>query len=301
MHDVQLREIDLNLLVVLDALLDTRSIKHTADRVALSPSATSHALARLRDALDDPLLVRAGRDMVLTEGAEALRPRLRRALDELQRALRAGDDIDPETLRRDFRIATSDFAELFVLAPASDAIAVAAPGVALQSHVYDGDAPDKLRSNRYDLALGVFVNLPADICQRPLFHEQFVCVLRKGHPAARRKLTAERFASLEHVLVSPRGDPRGVVDRLLEEQGLSRRVARTVTSFAVAPHLVANSDYVLTIARRVALQLAPALDLVVREPPVALNGFELSMVWHRRADDDPAHGWLRDQLAAAVS
>ncbi len=301
MHIVQLSGFDLNLLVVLDALLDTRSVKAASARVGLSASATSHALGRLRDALGDPLLVRAGRTMVLTPRAEGIRPRVHAALEELTGALRFEDELVPAGLRRTFRVASTDYAELVALAPVSDALTRTAPGVTLLSQLLGSDRVERLRANDYDLALGVFFGLPDDIRQRALFHEEFVCVLRRGHPALRRKLTLSRYAALDHVLVSPRGDPRGVVDEFLAREGATRRVARTVASFYAAPRLVAQSDYVLTLPERVARRLAGELDLAIRRPPVPLTGFDLTMIWHRRYDDDSGHRWLRDQIAAPWS
>jgi DNA-binding transcriptional LysR family regulator len=171
--------------------------------------------------------------------------------------------------------------------------------VTLLSQVLDTDAAERLRANDYDLALGVFFPLPDDIRRHTLLHEEFVCVLRRGHPALKRKLTVERYAGLDHVLISPRGGTRGVVDEYLGRAGVQRRVARTVASFYAAPHLVADSDYVLTVPERVARRVADSLDLVVRRPPVPLTGFDLELIWHRRNDDDPAHRWLRGQFAAA--
>jgi DNA-binding transcriptional LysR family regulator len=300
MHDMQLSGVDLNLLVVLDALLDTRSVKRAAARVALSPSATSHALGRLRDLLGDPLLVRAGRHMVLTPRAEAIKPRVQRLLQETGALLRSDEPVDPGTLRRSFRISSNDYAEMIVVRALSVALARSAPGVDLYSRHLDGNPTEPLRSGASDLALGVFFDLPADIHRTSLFHEEFVCVLRKDHPALKRKLTLERYVSLEHVLIAPRGEPRGVVDMHLERQGLSRRIARTVASFEIAPFLIPETDYVLTLAARVAKRLARRLGLAIRTPPIELPGFEASLVWHRRFEDDPAHRWLREQITRAV-
>ncbi len=298
---MQLSGFDLNLLSVLDALLDTRSVKLAASRVSLSPSATSHALARLRDALDDPLLVRAGKHMVLTRRAESIRPRVRAALDQIAQALQFQETLVPASLRRTFRVAATDYAELIAVGPVSDAISREAPGVTLLSQLEKGDIAAELRANEVDISVGVFFNLPDDIRRERLLHEDFVCVLRRGHSALKRKLTIERYASLSHVLIAPRGVPRGVVDVHLERAGLRRRVARTVASFWAAPHLVSNSDYVLTLPKRIARRVAGDQGLVVRDPPVALTGFDLDLIWHRRADGDPAHGWLRSQFVAACA
>lgn len=295
---MQLSSFDLNLLVVLDAVLETRSVKKAAKRVSLSPSAASHALARLRDALDDPILVRAGQQMVLTERAEQIRPRVHHALEMLTGALDFETSFAPEQLRRSFRIGTTDYGELIALGPVSDAMSKSAPNVVLYSLPLGDDATERLRNNDYDLALGVFSGLPDDVLVQPLFHEEFVCVLRRGHPALKRKLTLERFAALDHVLISPRGTPRGVVDVLLERAGASRRIVRTASSFFAAPRLVARTDYVLTVPKRVAKMIGPVLDLATRAPPVVIGGFDLQMAWHRRHDTDPAHRWVRESFVS---
>jgi DNA-binding transcriptional LysR family regulator len=142
----------------------------------------------------------------------------------------------------------------------------------------------------------VFFDLPADIERETLLHEDFVCLLRRDHPALRRKLTAERYAALDHVLVAPRGAPHGIVDVYLERLGLRRRIARTISSFEVAPHMIGGTDYVLTLPARVAKRHAAALELAVREPPVELPGFDLEMLWHRRMSEDPGHRWLREVI-----
>lgn len=301
MHHRDLAGVDLNLLVALDSLLETRSVKRAAARIALSPSATSHALARLRDLLGDPVLVRAGREMVLTPRAESLRPRLRRLLEETDALLRFSDAVDPATLRRAFAIAATDYAEMIAVRAVSDRLAEIAPGVDLHCRALGGDAVDRLRGGDYELAIGVFPELPPDFERAHLLHEEFVCVLRRGHRALRRKLTPEVYAGLDHVLIAPRGQPRGVVDAYLERRGLSRRVARTVATFEVAPRLVASSDFVLTLSRRVADRLAAELDLAIREPPIDLPGFDLVMLWHRRMTDDPGHRWLRERLAEVTA
>lgn len=300
MHSMQLSGVDLNLLVVLDALLETRSVKRAAARVSLSPSATSHALARLRDLLGDPVLVRAGRQMVLTGRAEVIRPRVRRLLEETGALLRFEEELEPATLRRSFRVASTDYAERVIVLPLSDALAAIAPGVDLLSRALGVDVVERLRAADYELAIGVFFDLPADIERETLLHEDFVCLFRRGHPALRRELTAERYAALGHVLIAPRGVPRGIVDVYLERRGLARRVARTVSSFEVAPYLVAETDYVLTLPARVARRLAPELELVIREPPLELPGFDLAVLWHRRLSGDAAHAWLREQIREAL-
>jgi DNA-binding transcriptional LysR family regulator len=293
---MQLSSIDLNLLVVLDALLETRSVKLAAARVALSPSATSHALGRAREFLSDPLLVRAGKEMVLSTRARELRPRIRALLEEIDTVLRRGEALVPRELVRTFAVAGSDYAEILLLCELSRAVAASAPGVTLHCKRVTDNVVHQLRAGECELALGVFGKLPNDILTAPVLDDEFVCLLRRGHPALARPLTLRRFAALEHILISPRGGPRGIVDDVLAEHGLERRVARTVPSFLVAPHLVRETDYIITMSRRIAIAVAKPLGLVVRKPPLALPSFTITMAWQRRDDDDPAHQWIRREV-----
>lgn len=299
---MQLSSIDLNLLLVLDALLETGSVKDAARRLALSPSATSHALARLRDVLGDPVLVRAGRRMVPTTRAEALAPRVRRLLEEAEAVFRRAEGFDPALLRRSFTAITNDYGELMVVCPTSALLAREAPGVDLYSR---GAGLDRgvtgLREGIGDVMIGVLSSPPPDIATQRLFRDEFVSLLRAGHPALEQRWTKRRFAALEHVLVAPGGTPRGTVDTLLAEHGLERRVARTVSTFHAAPHLLAQTDYVLTVSRRVAERLAGDLGLVQRKPPVAPEGYWIVLAWHRRHDEDPEHRYLRVKIAEAVA
>jgi len=300
MHGVQLSGIDLNLLVVLDALLDTRSVKLAARRVALSPSAASHALARLRHLLGDPILVRVGRELVPSPRAGRLRGELRSVLDGVERLL-GPEEVEPARLRRRFTIACSDYAELVVLPALSRRIAKLAPGVDLQTRPAGADPVAALRAGDCELFVGVCRVSHRDVGREPLFDDDFVCVLRRGHPALRRRWTAEAFAALEHVLVAPTGEPRGVVDLALGKRGLARRVARTCTTSSSAPRLVAGSDYVLTLSARIARELAAPLGLVLRRPPLDLPRFTIAQAWHRGLDGDRALDWLRTAVADAVT
>ncbi|MCA9670076.1 MAG: LysR family transcriptional regulator [Myxococcales bacterium] len=296
---MQLRNIDLNQLVVLDALLRERSVKAAALQLALSPSATSHALARLRELLRDELLVRAGREMVLTPLAAEMQPRLHDALAALAGAVEPERPVDAAQLARTFVIAGSDYTEIFPLRALSARLAEIAPRVAVHMRHQRAEHVDDLRAGAVDLDIGVAVSGYDDVRCEALFEEHFVVVLRRGHPALRRRFDVERFAACDHVLASPRGGLGGIVDRLLGERGLRRRVARVVASFASAPQLVADSDLVTTMPRRMARLAAASLDIVLRQPPLDVPPFTVCQLWHRRSDGDAAHRWLREQIRVA--
>jgi len=299
MNTVQLSSIDLNLLLVLHALLESGSVKLAAARLSLSPSATSHALRRLRELLEDPVLVRAGREMVLSPRAERMRPRVRHLVEEIEGVLRI-EGFDPKQQRRSFRVACSDYTELLLVAPLSQRLAAEAPGIDLFSVSEGLDRATALREQSVDLDLSVIGEAPADIESEHLFEDRFVLLMRRDHPLLDRPVTVEGYAALEHLLVAPRGIPVGIVDRRLAGLGLKRRVARTVARFFVAPQLLVASDYVLTISSRVAARVAADLGLVCLEPPLELPTFTISMSWHKRSNEDPAHRFLREQIAAVA-
>lgn len=295
-----LEDVDLNLLVVLDALLQEESVTRAAARIGLSTPAMSHALGRLRDQLEDPVLVRAGRGMVLSARATELKPRVRALLDEVRGVMEPARELSPATLERLFRIHATDHV-LTVLGTVLDRlVAREAPGVALQFLPNTPDDAAVLREGGIDLAVGVYPKLPPELRTQRLFKDRFVCVVRENHPKVGRKLTLEQFTSLGHVQIAPRGRPGGYLDDLLAERGLQRRIVRAVPYFLAGLALVAETDYVLTISARVALTMAPKLKLKVLDPPLPMRAYALWQIWHPRLDADPAHRWLRDALARAA-
>jgi DNA-binding transcriptional LysR family regulator len=298
MHEMHLASLDLNLIVALDALLSERSVTRAAERIGITQSAMSHALARLRVVTDDELLVRGSGGMVPTPRALALAPPIRRALDEVHGALRSPAAFDPKTARLRVRVATSDYSELILLPRLMRRLEREAPLVELRILAHIDDAPGLLSSGEVDLVIAPLRhrdNAPGVFAQK-LFEESFVCVVRKGHPLADRKLTLTRYTSAAHALIAPSGQAGSFVDDALAKLGTSRRVALTVPHFLVAPHVVATTDLILTLAARVASLLSRPLGLVVLEPPpeLRLHGFVISALWHERTHGDPAHKWVRD-------
>jgi DNA-binding transcriptional LysR family regulator len=301
MHELHLRSLDLNLILALDALLEERSVTRAARRVGITQSAMSHALARLRAVTGDALLVRTASGMVATARAEELGPPIHRALEDVATALQPPQAFDPKTAERRIRIATGDYGEIVLLPCVLKRLAKEAPRVDLRV-VFQGDNPaGMLRSGDVDLLLSpVFAaDVGPGTYARKLFDERFVCVVRRGHPLASKKLTLARYVAASHALISPRGKEGSQTDDVLVRMGLSRRVAVTVPHFLVAPHIVAQSDLVLTLPARVANMLAAPLRLVILEPPseLRLDGFTMSAVWHERTHADPAQRWTRDVFA----
>jgi DNA-binding transcriptional LysR family regulator len=306
MNQVHLGAFDLNLLVALDALLAERSVTRAAVRIGVTQSATSHALSRLRKLTGDELLVRARDGMVPTIRAEAMRAPLRRALEDLTGTLSSQQAFDPETARLRASVGASDYTELVLLPGIMARLAREAPGVELRVLMPGQDPASELASGKLDFV--IMPKAPGDEAQgirgRQLLHDRFVCIARRAHPLAKAKnLSISSFTAAAHALVSPWGMDGGYVDDALARLGLQRRVAVAVPHFLAAPHIIASSDLLLTVAERVADVVAGPLGLVVLTPPkeLALTGFTMSLLWHERTHDDPARRWLREVIVAEAT
>jgi DNA-binding transcriptional LysR family regulator len=292
---------ELGLLVTLDALLQEGSVTGAARRVGLSTPAMSHALARVREQLGDPVLVRSGRGMVLTPRAEALRPRVHALVGEARQLLTPERPFVALELSRTFVVHASDYV-LTVLGLVVDRLLCAeAPRTCLRFAPNSAEDPDLLRSGGADLAVGIYGELPQEMRSRPLLTDRFVCVLREGHPLGSKRMSLEQFVRLSHIQVAPRGKPGGYLDDVLREKGLQRQVVRAVPYFVTALQLVAQTDYVLTVSERIARKLAPGLGLRLLEVPLELRPYALSLVWHPRFDGDAGHRFVREVFARAAA
>jgi DNA-binding transcriptional LysR family regulator len=306
MNNVHLGAFDLNLLVALDALLTEGSVTKAAARIGVTQSAASHALARLRNLTGDDLLVRSRDGMVPTIRAEAMRAPLRRALDELTGTLSSPRAFDPATARVRVFIGTSDYTELVLLPGVMARLVREAPGVELRVLALGQDPASELSTGKLDFAI-MPLQAGADdqgIRARQLFSDRFVCIARRSHPLAKKKtLSLSAFTRAPHALVSPWGMEGGYVDDALARLGLQRKVSIAVPHFIVAPHIVASSDLLLTMAERVAEVVAAPLGLVVLAPPreLELVGFTNSLLWHERTHEDPARRWVREVIVAEAT
>ena len=305
MQATNLEGLDLNLLVALRALLAERHVTRAAARVGLSQPAMSHALGRLRELLGDALLVRTPGGMQPTARAEAMTVPLERALEDLGRVLASPEPFEPGRSTRRFRIATNDYMELVLFPRLLARLWREAPGIDVRVPNIGARSNEELAESRIDLAMGVGGQFgspdpPQGIRMQRLVSDRFVCVVREGHPTVKKRLSLDEFVSLPHALVAPRGESGSIVDTALASMGLKRRVAVEVPHFLVAPHVVRETDVILTLAARVAESLGPLLGLRQLAPPIELQGFSMSMVWHERQHADPAHAWLRGLIAAVA-
>jgi len=298
---------DLNLLVSLHVLLEERSVTTAARRVGVSQSAMSHQLKRLRESFDDPLFVTSAHGLLPTPRLIALEGSLRAALADLEVLLRPGEGFDPARSERRFTIAGSDILELVALPRAMAVLAAEAPRVQLASLPRTPDVADRLRRGEVDLAIapgggavpGVDLARP-DLKQRKLAEEGFRVLAREGHPVVKRRLSRKRYLSLGHVLVSPTGGARGVVDAVLAREGLRRTVRAQVSHFVAAPFLIARSDLLLTCPTSLAEAACELAPLRHFAPPFPLPKTPIHAYWHGRFQEDAAHRWLRDFVARTM-
>jgi DNA-binding transcriptional LysR family regulator len=291
---------DLGLLLTLDALLQESNVTLAGRRLGLSTPATSHALGRIRERLGDPILVRAGRGMVLTPRAEQLRPLVRSLVEEATRVLDAATPFSPRGLRRTFTIYTTDHV-LLLLGPVVDRILrEEAPEVTLRflPSVVDDWIP--LRDGAADLSVCILGHFPAEFRTRKLFTDRFTCAVRQGHPRVGKKLSLDEYLALEHVVVAPLGRPSHV-DQVLSARGQSRRIRQVVPYFLAGLHVAATTDCALTVSERAATALAGTLGLRLVPPPLALGEYPLHLLWHPRLENEPANRWLREVFVRAAA
>lgn len=294
-----LRRLDLNLLVTLDALLAEHNVTRAAERLHLSQPTVSVQLAKLRGALGDPLLLPGPRGMRPTARAEALREPLRHALEGLAQAVAPASPFDPAKATQTWRLAASDYSESTIVLPALSGLRVVAPGTRVAVlGVIPSRIEKQAEQGEIDLAFHTTEGAPPGLRQRALFTERYVLVGRAGHPRLKRRPTLAQFCSLDHVIVSPDGGGfYGVTDDALAQAGLTRNVVLSVPHFLLVMSAVASTDLVAMLPSRLVRNVGA---LRVMEPPVEVPGYEMSMLWHERVHRDPAHRWLRDHIAALV-
>jgi DNA-binding transcriptional LysR family regulator len=282
------------------ALHHERHLTRAAAALGRSQPATSRALARLRDALGDPLFVRTPAGMAPTARADALAPHVARLLDGLE-ALTRPAELVPARLRRTFTIAAGDMFEAEVVPRLLGLLAEEAPQVDLALRPTGRDASAEVSAGRLDLLIGPRATMPSDLTVQHLYDDDFVCAAREGHPELGRRLTLADFTRLGHVLIAPRATPGGPVDSALAARGLRRRVVVRTPSFVAGPLIVSRTDLLITGPRRVLASLAAPMRLRLYPLPLPLDRMRIQQAWHPRLTSDPEHAWFRDALRRAAA
>ncbi len=294
-----LRRIDLNLLVILDALLGEQHVTRAAERLHLSQPAVSHALARLRDLLGDPLLVRAGSGLVPTARALELAAPLAETLAQVQ-SLLAPNTFDPASARRTFRLAMSDYGAAIILPGLIRTLRKEAPGIDLQiSHASREGMVEGLLNGDIDLAAGVLPELPGELRSSPLFEERYVCLLDRQSLPEDGQLDLPTYLSRPHVLLEMRGSGTPEIERTLTALRERRRVAISLPHWSVAPRFISGTDLILTVASR-ALNEVDDESLIVVPPPFEIAPFTFVSAWHKRRGGDQALNWLNRRIEQGI-
>jgi DNA-binding transcriptional LysR family regulator len=298
MRDTHLRQVDLNLLLALHALLEERHVTRAAKRCFLSQPAMSRALERLREMFGDALLIRSGRAYERTVRAESLLGELQSLLPRLEAMVR-GEEFDPQRSQERFRLAVTHHASITLIPPLIRRIRTEAPDVRLDVSQWEERAYDAVISGRLDTALSA-EHPPSGLESEVLFEVDFVCVVgaaQKVHPP---RLTLAQYLQLPHVAVETWTGQQTPVDRPLAQFGAKRRVVLSVPFFSAAMFAVANTDLVLTAPRKLTKVVRPLDGVRLVEPPREIKPFPYFMTWHPRLNEEPAHAWFREQVRVAA-
>ena len=309
LNHAQLARTDINLLLLFDLLFEERNAGRAAARLNLSPSAISHALKRLRSALDDPLFIPTAKGMVPTDRAKTLAPVIRDIVERVHGVMASARSFDPSTAKRRFRIGAPDGAVPILVPPLVERIEAAAPGIDLavlqllpgpggaEPELAWQEALGELESGRIDLAILPHAPQPARFQSIALYAEDFVFVARRGHELAAAS-SIKAIAAARHVLVSATGDASGFVDRLLAERGHERRIALTVPSFFMAAAAIASSDLIGALPRHFAREAMRTYALDLIEPPFPMGSADLHAIVPQAATLDHGIAWLLETVAA---
>lgn len=298
MQEVNIKNVDLNLLKSLDALLETGSVSKAAVLMNLSQPAMSRALSRLQHALNDPLLVRSGRGMVLTTRAETLRETVHDALARVSVVFKPRA-FDPSVAEDRFRVMAPDYLAQLILPAVLSQVFNQAPKIQVDLVNLSEDAISDMCEGKISLGFGVIDEGPDldNVRAQALFDDRQVCLMRKGHLLHKNGMSLEGFAAASHALLSITGKGGGRIDDVLKDHGLSRRISLRVSHFLTISAVIAPTDLIITIPQLLARQIMTK-DLVLMELPRELQSpsFTVSQIWHERFTQDPAHKWLRQLI-----
>ena len=305
---MDIRKVDLNLLLAFDALMQDGNLTRAGFRLGLSQPSMSHALGRLRKISGDPLFVRVPTGMEPTPFALQISGAVRDGLALLQNALDGAAVFDASTYNRTFQILMSDIGELVYLPRLINKLKIAAPNVNLRVLQLPRESyQNAFLSGEADLAIGFLPGLKAGFYQQRLFEDSYVCIARKGHPRVRDNLSLEQFTQESHVLIEPAGSRYSTVslqsstttfiERHLAHQGLSRRIALRVPHFMVVPEIVQQTDLLATVPGSVMAYIRPIPKVKMLQLPIVTPRFEIKQFWHQRNHHDVANIWLRRTIA----
>lgn len=291
---MHLHELDLNLMMSLHLLLQERSVTRAAKRLGRTQSALSHALSKLRELFDDPLLVRSGSKMVLTPRAQDMIQQLQGAMAQLEQVIAPPQDFDAAAFHHTFDLVTSDWSEVLLLPRVLERLARQAPNVHLRCHADSAMGPRALEEGAADLMLGVAHDPPAGLLRQTIYEDTFVCMVSARHHKGVEALSAQQYLDASHIGVSSAPGGGDWVSRQLRAQHLERRITMVLPHFSAAPLIVAQSDHILTLPSRLAQTFESfGAPIKLLEMPLELEPIRLNLLFHQKRRQDPAHMWFR--------
>ncbi|WP_448546570.1 LysR family transcriptional regulator [Thalassotalea fusca] len=292
---MNLKQFDLNLLVIFYSVYQHNSVSKAAEELCISQSALSHALARLRQKLDDALFIRINNCMTPTQRAIELAAQMERALPIIEQAVYSPSTFDAKTANRTFTLVATDYTEYCLLPKLVRHLAEVAPHISLRVLPANNiNVSAMLEDNAIDFALGFEHQTfqSSTIAYSTWLTDSYATLVSREHSEISDMLTLERFLQASHILIAPWGERRGIVDQVLAKQGLSRKIAVQLPSVLVAPHVLANSNYLLTLPQQIAEQVSRNSQCQIFIPPIEIPKYQLNIYWHKLNNDKPEIKWL---------
>lgn len=299
---MNLRDIDLNLLVIFNQLLIDRRVSTTADKLGLSQPAISNSLKRLRTLLKDELFVRTARGMEPTPYALHLIEPIGYALSTLQNALNQRDSFDPATSERTFTLGVTDIGEIYFMPTLMAMLSSEAPNIKISTLRHNtGHLSDDMAAGNVDIAIGLLPSLTTGFFQRRLFKQRYVCLFRQGHPTARNPISLAQYKSLPHVGVTSTNTGHGEVDEWMIRKGILRDIHLHVPHFVAVGHILQSSDLIATVPERFAQKCSGPFQLETSPLPFKLPEIAINLFWHAKYNREPANMWLRQRIIELFS
>ena len=301
MYLINNKKYDLNLIIVFELLMEERSVTRAAERACLSQSAMSHALARLREMLQDPVLVRGKNGMEPTERALALRGPIGKTLIELDEVLTPPKAFDPATDARCFSLLATDYAETVLVNSIIEQLAEKGPHIRLAFRKISPENMVAFESGEIDFFIGRAPKKKVYLEDTTLFDDHYCTVVRKDHPGLGKRLTQKQYLGMQHVVLSPTEESTDIVDKLLAKKGLRRTIAISTPYITNLLSMVKNSDMIATIPRRIPVGYTDSHRLKIYKPPIDIPGFGVCLSWHEKRRYDGGHHWLRNLIQTVAT
>jgi DNA-binding transcriptional LysR family regulator len=293
-------KLDLDWLNVFVEVYKTQNVSRAAERLGIAQANASVALNKLRVHFGDRLFARTSRGMEPTPYAQLIYPEVRESIERLTHLLGARSRFEPADAQREFRICMTDISEIVVLPSLLNHLRRVAPGVTIEAERISTETPRRLEAGEIDLAVGFMPHLEAGFYQQTLFRQDFVCLAADKHPRIRGKPTKAQFLAEDHIVVTTSGTGHSIVDKVMARKGYARRIALKVPSFLGVARLVARTELLVIVPRRLGEALARQEHVRLLDPPLHLPAFAVKQHWHARFHADEANVWLRQTLAEVM-